>query len=54
MLRSLAGQGAERYPAWPSIEEGVEAKRELERLRVYYQSLPLSSTAKSKVSFTNG
>eukprot|EP00903_Cladosiphon_okamuranus_P015037 g13912.t1 len=46
MLRSLVRTDKEResYPAWPSIEEGLEAKRELERCREYYehQLLPMN------------
>lgn len=44
MLRSLARTEPENYPAWPSIDEGVEAKRELERSRVYYEQelLPMA------------
>lgn len=44
MLRSLARTEPESYPAWPSIDEGVEAKRELERSRLYYeqQLLPMA------------
>lgn len=44
MLRSLVRTEQECYPAWPSIEEGLEAKRELERCREYYehQLLPMA------------
>lgn len=52
MLRSLVQTEQERYPAWPSIEEGLEAKRELERCQDYYehQLLPMNLTsAESKV-----
>lgn len=52
MLRSLVRTENEKYPAWPSIEEGLEAKRELERCRDYYehQLLPMSlGTSESKV-----
>ncbi|CAM9358609.1 unnamed protein product [Hapterophycus canaliculatus] len=44
MLRSLVRTEQEYYPAWPSIEEGLEAKRELERCQKYYeeQLLPMS------------
>lgn len=52
MLRSLVRTEQEHYPAWPSIEEGLEAKRELERCRKYYeqQLLPMSKGRESKVS----
>lgn len=43
LLRSLAREEPERYPAWPSIEQGLEAKRELERSCAYYESLQLPS-----------
>ncbi|CAM9610765.1 unnamed protein product [Ectocarpus fasciculatus] len=48
MLRSLVRTEQERYPAWPSIEKGLEAKRELERCREYYeqQLLPMSLTTR--------
>lgn len=52
MLRSLVRTEKESYPAWPSIEEGLEAKRELERCREYYehQLLPMSlGTGETKV-----
>lgn len=44
MLRSLVRTEPECYPAWPSIEEGLEAKRELKRCQEYYehQLLPMS------------
>lgn len=37
MLRSLANEEPERFPAWPSIEDGLEAKRQLERCRIYFE-----------------
>ncbi|CAM9980429.1 unnamed protein product [Ectocarpus sp. 12 AP-2014] len=48
MLRSLVRTEQERYPAWPSIEKGLEAKRELERCRDYYeqQLLPMPLTTR--------
>ncbi|CAN0140230.1 unnamed protein product [Ectocarpus sp. 4 AP-2014] len=48
MLRSLVRTEQERYPAWPSIEKGLEAKRELECCREYYeqQLLPMSLTTR--------
>lgn len=52
MLRSLVRKEPECYPAWPSIEEGLEAKRELERCQEYYdhQLLPMVlGTSESKV-----
>lgn len=57
MLRSLVRTGKEKesYPAWPSIEEGLEAKRELERCREYYEhqllptSLETTAAEESKV-----
>ncbi|CAN0109882.1 unnamed protein product [Scytosiphon promiscuus] len=55
MLRSLVGTEQEHYPAWPSIEEGIEAKRELERCRQYYEQhlLPMSSDGESKTATTD-
>eukprot|EP00752_Nemacystus_decipiens_P003287 g3042.t1 len=53
MLRSLVRTEKESYPAWPSVEEGLEAKRELERCRKYYehQLLPMSlGTTDSKAA----
>lgn len=55
MLRSLVRTEPECYPAWPSIEEGLEAKRELERCQKYYedQLLPMAlGTSESKVGDT--
>ncbi len=50
LLRSLVRTEQERYPAWPSIEEGLEAKRELARCGEYYEHelLPLTSGAVQK------
>ncbi|CAM9599291.1 unnamed protein product [Laminaria digitata] len=53
MLRSLVNAEPERYPAWPSVEEGLEAKRELGRCQEYYERelLPMSFTrGESKVA----
>lgn len=56
MLRSLVHKEPERYPAWPSVEEGLEAKRELERCQEYYEFelLPMSlASGESKVQTWN-
>ena len=47
MLRSLVRTEPERCPAWPSVEEGLEAKRELARCQEYYEHklLPMSWTS---------
>lgn len=39
----------ERYPAWPSIEKSLEAKRELERSSLYYRSLPVPASTEGEV-----
>lgn len=51
MLRSLARKEQEFYPAWPSIERGLEVKRELGRCQEYYehQLLPMSWAEVSEV-----
>lgn len=38
MMRSLVRTEPESYPAWPSVEKGLEAKRELERCRVEFKN----------------
>lgn len=53
MLRSLVRTEQEHYPAWPSIEKGLEAKCELERCQKYFeeQLLPMSlGSGERKVS----
>lgn len=38
MMRSLVRTEPESHPAWPSVEKGLEAKRELERCRVNFEN----------------
>lgn len=38
MMRSLVRTEPESHPAWPSVEKGFEAKRELERCRVDFKN----------------